>query len=164
MVKFISIFNIFIPFNIITNCKGHTQIQPKWNYWANRGISKQTIFDWNRKGIAYLSGGKIYQGDTQKNKWKLNYAFFGALLVEATWEEACSFMTIAGYPSKNVPSNHKDNRTLVAACYQTIDYVYAKMPKIECDNNDTRMMRLDLAEAYIIAYEPHLYIAIFAEE
>ena len=73
-------------------------------------------------------------------------------------------MTIAGHFAKNVPNNHEDAHTLVAACYRTLDYVYSVIPEIEVDDNDTRMMRLDWAESYIKAHEQLLYIAIFTEE
>lgn len=164
LIKFVSIFNNFVPFDLDTIYDRQQRVQPKWKFWKARRISKQTIFDWNKKVDDYLHRRKIYTGDTDKNIWELTYAFYGALIVESSWNKSCSFMTIAGYPSKNVPSNHQDNRTLVATCYRTIDYVYAKMPKIECDDNDTRMMRLDLAESYIKAYEESLYIAIFTEK
>lgn len=164
MEKFVPIFNKFVPYDF-DNTNDHKQkVIPKWKFWKARGISKQTIFGWKNKINDYLNGGKLYIGDTEKNIWKLTYAFYGALLCEATWEGACSFMTIAGYFSKNVPNNHEDAHTLVAACYRTLDYVYSVIPEIEVDDNDTRMMRLDWAESYIKAHEQLLYIAIFTEE
>ena len=164
MVKFVPIFKKFVPFDFDNISDRQQKVQPKWKFWKVRGISRQTIFDWNKKVDDYLYRGKIYTGDTDKNVWKLIYAFYGALIVEPTWAGACSFMTIAGHFSKNVPNDHEDARTHVAACYRTIDYVYSVIPEIEVDDNTTRMMRLDLAEGYIKAHEPHLYIAIFAEE
>lgn len=164
MAKFVPIFNQFVLFDFDTINDYNQKVISKWKFWKARGISKQTIFDWENKVNDYLNGEEIYIGDTGKNIWKLTYAFYGALLCEATWEGACSFMTIAGHFAKNVPNNHEDAHMLVAACYRTLDYVYSVISEIETDDNDTRMMRLDLAEAYIKSHEQHLYIAIFAEE
>lgn len=75
-------------------------------------------------------------------------------------------MSVAGYPSQNVPRDHVYNQLDEAACYRVIDYVYShsQSPDTANDDNGTRMHRLNEAEKYIKKYEPSLWIIFFTEK
>lgn len=154
--KFNKVFLSFIPFELVIEPDGTERLIKKCEFWQIRGIDRRLISAWRKKYKNYISNTIVYNGDNGKNIWKLSCAFYGALLCETTWEGACSFMTLAGYSSQNVPNNHPFNKTAVAACYRVIDHVYATMDVVVKDDDNTRRKRIKIADDYIETNEPVL--------